>query len=95
MKMSSGVKEHLLHFDEGFSPEIVDYATNKALGSSKYMFVTTIKNQQYGYCTHCNTESPTHLPRLSDKEKDEMEMCGCAAAMFMGEEYGLITLTVE
>jgi hypothetical protein len=87
MKMSAEVKKHLLHFDNGFSPEIIEFATNEALKSSKYLIVTTIKNQQYGYCTHCNVESPTHLPKLSDRAIAEREMCGCPAAMYMGEEY--------
>ncbi len=87
MKMSAGVKEHYLHFDNDFSPEIIEFATNTALESSKYLFVTTIKNQQYGYCTHCNVELPTHLPKLSDRAIAEREMCGCPAALYMGEEY--------
>ncbi|MEN6316717.1 MAG: PcfJ domain-containing protein [Clostridiaceae bacterium] len=87
MRMNAGVREHLLHFDNKYSPEIMDFATNTALKTSKYMFVTTYKKQQYGYCTHCNTESPTHLPKLSDRAIAEREMCGCPAAMYMGEEY--------
>lgn len=87
MRMSKGVKEHLLHFDDGFSPEIMDYATNVALKSSKYIFVTKIKKQQYGYCTHCNTEFPTHLPKPTNRALAELEMCGCPAAMHMDEEY--------
>jgi len=87
MRMSKGVREHLLHFDEGFSPEIIDYATNEALKSSKYIFVTKVKKQQYGYCTHCNTEFPTHLPKPTDRAIAEREMCGCPAAMYMDEAY--------
>ena len=87
MRMSKGVKDHLLHFNDGFSLEIMDYATNVALKSSKYIFVTKIKKQQYGYCTHCNTEFPTHLPMPTDRAIAEREMCGCSAAMYMDEEY--------
>ncbi len=87
MKMNTGVKEHFLHFDQGCNPEIMDFATNVVLKESKYIFLTRIKKQQYGYCTHCNTEFPTHLPKLTDRAIAEREMCGCPAAMFMGEEY--------
>lgn len=87
MRMSPGVKEQLLHFDNGFSTEVMDYATNTALSHSKYMIVRTEKKQQFGYCTHCNTESPTHLPKLSKSELTDLEICGCPAAMYTDEEY--------
>lgn len=50
------VEEYLRHFSKEIGKEIKDYAINEALLHSRYMFVKTIKNKQYGYCTHCGEE---------------------------------------
>lgn len=86
-KSDPEVKEFLKHFDTGFSPEIVDYATNVMLKESRYIFVTTVKRQQYGYCTHCYSEFKTHLPKPPKKQIEELQYCGCSAAIYMDPAY--------
>jgi hypothetical protein len=85
--MDKKVEEYLKHFSSEFSKEIIDYATNAMLLESRYIFVTTIKKQQYGYCTHCNSEFKTHLQKPTEKQTAEMEQCGCHAAYYMQSEY--------
>lgn len=51
--------EFFAHFDQTIHQEIVDFANNTALLSSRYLFVERRGKQQYGYCTHCHTEYVT------------------------------------
>lgn len=81
------VNEYLAHFSQELCQEIKDYATNVALISSRYIFVDTKGKQQYGYCTHCNKEFKTHIPKPSERELAELEMCGCSAAMVTREDW--------
>lgn len=43
------------HFSKKIDGKIIDYATNEALASSKYIFVSSGKIKK-GYCTHCHAE---------------------------------------
>lgn len=54
------VEEYLEHFTKELCQGIQDYALNKALLHSRYIFVETIRNTQYGYCTHCKKEFGTN-----------------------------------
>lgn len=81
------VNEYLAHFSQELCQEIKDYATNVALVNSRYIFVDTKGKQQYGYCTHCNKEFKTHIPKPSKRELAELEMCGCPAAMISKEDW--------
>lgn len=72
--MNAEIVDFLKHFDNGFSKKISDYATNTVLKDSKYIFVQSKGRQQYGYCTSCNSEFPTHLPKPTETQKAEMEM---------------------
>jgi|GEM_PF-548547 len=86
-KSDTEVNEFLKHFDSGFSQEIVDYANNVMLRESRYVFVTTVKRQQYGYCTHCYSEFKTHLPKPPKKQIEQLHLCGCSAAYYLDPEY--------
>lgn len=49
-----------MHFPDGISKDIENYAIEEVLKFSRYIFTQTIARQQYGYCTHCNTEFRTY-----------------------------------
>ncbi|MDF2591378.1 MAG: hypothetical protein K0S75_844 [Clostridia bacterium] len=85
--MDEKVKAYIQHFNDGYSQEIIDYATNVMLEESRYVFVTTIKKQQYGYCTHCYSEFKTHLKKPTERQKSEVDQCGCHAAYYYNSEY--------
>lgn len=85
--MDEKVKAYLEHFPKEYSQEIIDYATNVLLKESRYIFVTTVKKQQYGYCTHCNSEFKTHIKKPTERQAAEMEQCGCHAAYYFNPEH--------
>lgn len=53
------VKEYLRHFSSELSEKIKNYAIDRALLHSRYIFVKTVKDVQYGYCTHCKSTFQT------------------------------------
>ncbi|MDF2790464.1 MAG: hypothetical protein K0S80_3565 [Neobacillus sp.] len=60
MKTIKPAKEEILsHFSTEISNGIVDYAIDEPFKSSRYIFTWKKGNQQYGFCTHCNSEYKT------------------------------------
>ncbi|NTU28870.1 PcfJ family protein [Brevibacillus sp. HB1.1] len=57
--MSDKHKEFLAHFPEKMDKEFYDYVENTVLLSSRYLFLRRKGKDQFGYCTHCRTESKT------------------------------------
>lgn len=47
------------HFPNEITDDVVDYASDTVFLSSRYIFTHREGKQQYGYCTHCNTEFET------------------------------------
>ncbi len=56
------------HFSTQISTDIVKFATDTALKTSRYLFYKTVLGVQYAWCTHCNQ---THLPAEKLKHKQE------------------------
>jgi len=56
-------KEYTDHFSEEISDGIKKYAIDEAFKFSRYIFTRKDKQQQYGYCTHCEAEFKTYSLR--------------------------------
>lgn len=51
--------ELLAHFPSEVSNKLIDYIDNVAFLKSRYIFVTRVKRNQLGYCTHCRNDFDT------------------------------------
>lgn len=67
----------LKHFSDDYSEEIKKFAIEGPLKFSRYIFTHRVKNQQYGYCTHCNREFKTQ--GLKHNEKTYCPHCNSEA----------------
>lgn len=62
------------HFPQSISSEIMNFATETVFLNSRYIFTSREGKQQFGYCTHCNSDFKTE--RLKHKEMIICPSCG-------------------
>lgn len=55
------IKNFFAHFPNKVSNEMVDFATNTVFLGSRYVFIRRVKDEQYGYCTHCKNDYMTGI----------------------------------
>jgi len=60
-------KQYIEHFSEEISDGIKKYAIDEAFKFSRYIFTRKDKQQQYGFCTHCETEFKTYSLRHNEE----------------------------
>jgi hypothetical protein len=75
--------EEYSHFGE-ISEMAKDFAINTALLDSRYIFVTRVKGEQKGYCTHCKTEFKT-----PDLKHNEITNCPHCRSYCQAKQAGL------
>ena len=86
-------KEYTDHFSEEISDGVKEYAIEEAFRFSRYIFTRKDKQQQYGFCTHCEAEFKTY----SLKHNEETTCPNCRSKVMvrsggMGRKYMIDTV---
>lgn len=94
MSDSTKFKEFSRHFSQTVSKVIINYATNKVMGWSRYTFVRREGKTQHAYCTHCCMEHTSvglkhnqtyHCP--SCESETEVKQSGLGRGKMCDEAY--------
>ncbi|MBU3126770.1 PcfJ domain-containing protein [Clostridium tagluense] len=79
MEVDARNKEYTEHFSDEISDGVKKYAIEEAFKFSRYIFTRKDKKQQYGYCTHCETEFKTY----SLKHNEESTCPNCRSKVMV------------